>query len=114
MHFSHTISPSSAIASGALPKNCVVRTSNSTLIYWLRLVSVLALLCTLAFKVVIEGFRLKPPGFEDCTPSIKAENLTVLTSFLDLAICAMVCILTCPRLQRCQAHSVRDSAQSLV
>ena len=91
MHFSHTISPSLAIASGALPKNCVVRTSNSTLIYCLRLVSVLDLLCTLAFKVVLKGFRLKMPGFEDCTPSIYAENLTVLTRLLDLAICAMVC-----------------------
>ena len=96
MHFSHTISPSSAIASGALPKNCIVRTSNSTLIYCLRLAAVLALLCTLAFKVVMEGFRLKPPGIGDCTPSIKAENLTVLTSILDLAICAMVCTVDLP------------------
>ena len=91
MHFSHTISQSSAIASGALPKNCVVRTGNSTLIYCLRLISALDLLYTLAFKVVIEGFRLKTPGFEDCTPSIQAENLTVLTRLLDIAICAMVC-----------------------
>ena len=84
MHFSHTISPSSAIASGALPKNCVVRTGNSTLIYCLRLISALDLLYTLAFKVVIEGFRLK-------TPSIQAENLTVLTRLLDIFFFDMVC-----------------------
>lgn len=91
MHFPYAISPSSAIAAGTLPKDCVVRTSSSTLIHCLRLVLVLNLLCTLAFKVAIEGFRLRMPGLEDCTPSIHVEDLTALTRLLDLAICAMVC-----------------------
>ena len=114
MHFPYAISPSSAIASGALPKKCVVRTSSSTLIHCLRLVLVLDLLCTLAFKVAIEGCRLKKPGLGDCTPSIHAENLTVLTRLLDLAICAMVCCFIYSRFYKCQAYSVRDLAQSLV